>query len=197
MAGTVVGGSLLAMLLTCGTILLPGTSWVRRDECSPRATPVRRLDDHGEFKRGRVRNRARRSACPVAPPVRGQAITAGATEPTESRTLPPSEPVDVTDADFDQKILRSPLPVMVDFCAEWCPPCRQLAPTVDELANEYRGRVLVAKLDVDANEESLAKYQVEGIPTLLFFKEGRLVERLLGLTSKEKISRVLDSMLAP
>jgi thioredoxin 1 len=104
-------------------------------------------------------------------------------------------PLKVTDQDFEEKVLRSSTPVMVDFWAEWCPPCRALAPTVDALASEYQGRVVVAKLDTDANPETPEKYEITGIPTMLFFKDGQLVERLVGNQPKDAIVKVLDSML--
>ncbi|MCL4200974.1 MAG: thioredoxin [Pirellulaceae bacterium] len=104
-------------------------------------------------------------------------------------------PLKVTDQDFEEKVLRSSTPVMVDFWAEWCPPCRMLAPTVDALATEYQGRVVVAKLDTDANPETPEKYEITGIPTMLFFKDGQLVERLVGNQPKDAIVKVLDSML--
>ena len=122
-----------------------------------------------------------------------------ATEP-EEQTLPESvatgQPATVTDADFEEKVLRSSVPVLVDVWAEWCPPCRALAPIMDDIAAEYQGRAMVAKLDHDANPVTPAKYQVKGLPTMLFFKDGQLVSTLVGLKSKQEISRVLDSLSA-
>ena len=106
-----------------------------------------------------------------------------------------AEPVTVTDADFEQKVLRSSMPVVVDFWAVWCPPCRALAPTIDDLAKEYQGRIIVAKLDIDNNPQSLEKYKIQAIPTLLFFKDGQVVEQVIGLKSKEELVRLLDSVL--
>jgi thioredoxin 1 len=122
-----------------------------------------------------------------------------ATEP-EAQTLPEpvatGQPATVTDADFEEKVLRSSVPVLVDIWAEWCPPCRALAPIMDDIAAEYQGRAMVAKLDHDANPVTPAKYQVKGLPTMLFFKDGQLVSTLVGLKSKQEISRVLDSLSA-
>lgn len=105
-----------------------------------------------------------------------------------------AEPVTVTDADFEQLVLRSPIPVLVVFGAAWCPPCRALAPTIDELAKDYQGRIIVAKLDVDDNPKSLEEYRVREVPTLLLFRDGQEVERVLGLKSKEELSQLLDSL---
>ena len=97
-----------------------------------------------------------------------------------------------TDGNFDEKVLKSGVPVLVDFWAAWCGPCKRLAPTVDALAAEYAGKIVVGKLDVDENQNVSFKYQVRGIPTLLLFKGGQVVESVVGLAQKDDLKKVLD-----
>jgi len=92
--------------------------------------------------------------------------------------------LEFTDAGFDQDVLRSDVPVLVDFWAEWCGPCRQMTPTIDALATEYVGKAKIGKLDVDANGATAMRYNVRGIPTLLLFKGGLVVEQRVGATGK-------------
>jgi thioredoxin 2 len=100
-----------------------------------------------------------------------------------------AHPIEVTDADFGERVLRAgPQPVLVDFWAEWCPPCRQLAPTIDRLAAEAAGRYQVAKLDVEKSPRTAEQYGVQSIPTLLIFKNGSVVEQLVGPRPKEEIA---------
>jgi thioredoxin 1 len=100
--------------------------------------------------------------------------------------------LEFTDANFDNDVLQSDQPVLVDFWAEWCGPCRQMTPTIDALAVEYVGRVKVGKLNVDHNNQTAARYQVRGIPTLLLFKGGKVVEQMVGARSKADVQRVID-----
>lgn len=103
--------------------------------------------------------------------------------------------VTFTDQNFEAEVLNSDIPVMIDFWAVWCGPCRMIAPLVEELAVEYAGKVKIGKLDVDNNPETAVKYGVRSIPTLLFFKQGKLVDTVLGAVPKNLISGKLDSIL--
>ena len=102
----------------------------------------------------------------------------------------------VSDKSFQADVLQSKEPVLVDFWAEWCGPCRRLAPTVDELANDYNGRVVVAKMNVDVNPATPMRFSIRGIPTLLLFKNGELAETLVGLAAKEDIAKLIDRHIA-
>ena len=97
-----------------------------------------------------------------------------------------------TDSGFDQEVLRADVPVLVDFWAEWCGPCRQMAPTIDVVASEYAGKVKVGKLDVDSNGSTAMRYNVRGIPTLLLFKEGRIVEQRVGAIGKSEVQKMIE-----
>jgi len=101
----------------------------------------------------------------------------------------------ITDATFDEVVLQSEKPVVVDFWAAWCGPCRMVGPVIDELANEYEGRAVVGKVDVDANQEFAAKYSVRNIPTVLVFQNGQVVSRQVGVSPKKAYTDALDALL--
>ena len=103
--------------------------------------------------------------------------------------------LDVTSETFQREVLESSEPVLVDFWATWCPPCRRLSPKVEELAEEYRGRLKVAKIDSDSNQDLAAKYQIQALPTLLFFKKGQVLGQLVGDHQKAKIAEQIDTLL--
>ena len=103
--------------------------------------------------------------------------------------------MEVNDSNFDQDVLKSDKPVLIEFWAAWCGPCRALAPIVDELATAYEGKVTVAKMDVDRNTATPMRYGVRGIPTLLVFKGGQVKEQIVGYVPKEQIQKAIDKHL--
>lgn len=103
--------------------------------------------------------------------------------------------LDLTEKDFDQEVVQSEQPVLVDFWADWCSPCRRMAPIVEEIAENFAGRIKVVKLNVDQNGGVTERYGVMSIPTLLFFKHGQVVERLIGLRPKEEVVEIIQRLL--
>lgn len=99
-----------------------------------------------------------------------------------------------TDDNFESEVLKSEVLVMVDFFAVWCGPCKMMAPTIDELANEYEGKVKIGKMDVDYNPRIAEKFEIQSIPTLVFFKNGELVKKFVGVKSKDVLAETLDEL---
>jgi len=104
--------------------------------------------------------------------------------------------VNITTQSWDQEVVQSEVPVMVDFWAAWCGPCKMIAPTIEELAEEYEGQLKVCKLNTDENPEIASKNQIMGIPSLLFFKEGKLVDKIVGAASKKQFKEKIDAILS-
>jgi thioredoxin 1 len=103
--------------------------------------------------------------------------------------------VEVTDGNFDQMVLKNEQPVMIDFWAAWCGPCKALAPIVDEVATAYNGKVVVGKMDVDSSPVTPQRYGVRGIPTLLIFKDGQVKDQIVGYVSRDTIEKALNKLV--
>ena len=103
--------------------------------------------------------------------------------------------LEFSDSNFEQEVLNSETPVLVDFWAEWCGPCRMLGPIIEEVGKEYEGKAVVGKLDVDSNQEFAAKFGVRNIPTVLVFKDGELVNRQVGVSPKNVYTESIDALL--
>jgi len=108
-----------------------------------------------------------------------------------------TKPIEVTDATFEETVLKADLPTCVDFWAVWCMPCKKIAPLVDEIATEYQDKLQVVKLDVDQNTQTALQYNVMSIPTLMVFKNGEAVERIVGLKSKAELLSKIAPHLTP
>jgi len=106
-----------------------------------------------------------------------------------------NKPITVDDSNFDQTVLQAETPVLVDFWAPWCRPCLMVAPILDELADEYSGRITVARMDVDQNPRTAAKYSIMSIPTMLLFEKGQPVSQIVGFKPKAELKRDLDAAL--
>ena len=106
-----------------------------------------------------------------------------------------AKPTIVTEETFDASVIENKLPVLADFWATWCPPCKIIGPILEEIAGEYDGRVVICKIDVDQNQALAQKYNVRSIPTLFFFKDGEIKEQVVGALPKEQIVSKIDSLL--
>jgi len=104
--------------------------------------------------------------------------------------------VTLTDANFEEEVTQSPMPVLIDFWAEWCMPCRMIAPVIEELAEEYDGKIKVGKVDTDANRTVSLKFGISAIPTVMVIKGGEIAKRFVGLQTKKDLKAALDEALA-
>ena len=127
---------------------------------------------------------------------RGHASIAVGVSRNEKRKVMSENTTTLTDSNFDESVLKSSVPVLVDFWAEWCGPCRMIAPTVEALASDYNGRVTIGKLNVDDNPNTAMQFGVRSIPTLLLFKNGEVVESVVGLTDKARLGALIDKHLS-
>lgn len=110
--------------------------------------------------------------------------------------MPSDTVLELTDTNFDSEVINSDQPVLVDFWAEWCQPCRMLAPTIDELAEEYQGKVKVGKLDTDSNRDVSMKFGINAIPTIILFHNGQVVRKFVGITPKQEFASELDKVVS-
>lgn len=101
----------------------------------------------------------------------------------------------ITDEMFKKEVIESTIPVLVDFWAPWCGPCRMIAPVIDEISSEYEGKIKVLKLNTDENPQTASEYQITAIPTLLFFKNGKVVREIVGVVPKEEIKKVIEEIV--
>ncbi|MDH7516053.1 MAG: thioredoxin [Bacteroidota bacterium] len=107
------------------------------------------------------------------------------------------KPMEISDQNFEQEVLLSDIPVLIDFWATWCAPCRLIAPHVEAIANEYQGKVKVCKLDIDNSQQTAIQYGVRSIPTLILFDKGKVVDRIVGVVPKQKILDMLSAVVTP
>tara|TARA_Y100001960_G_scaffold196110_1_gene205206 strand:+ start:333 stop:662 length:330 start_codon:yes stop_codon:yes gene_type:complete len=107
-----------------------------------------------------------------------------------------AEPIEITDDNFQEEVLNSEIPVLVDFWADWCQPCKMIAPSVAQVADEYDGKIKVGKLDVDSNPRTSTALNIRGIPALLIFNEGKPIDQIIGAVPKSIIQKKLDEALA-
>jgi thioredoxin 1 len=125
-------------------------------------------------------------------------LIADKTLPTQAKQrcmIMSNEPIHVTDAAFEKTVLQSSIPVIVDFWAPWCNPCKMVAPTLDKLAREYEGKILIAKINTDENPEWMMKYGIQGIPTMLFVSNGKIVHRQVGALPERMLRDVVTQFM--
>ncbi len=103
--------------------------------------------------------------------------------------------IEITDANFEEEVVNSDIPVLVDFWAEWCGPCRMLTPTIEELAQEYQGKVKFGKLNTDNSRDTAVKFGISAIPTIILFKNGQMAKKTVGLASKRDLQAAIDELL--
>ena len=103
--------------------------------------------------------------------------------------------LEITDSNFEETVLKSDKPVMVDFWAAWCGPCRMVGPIIDELSEEYDGKAIIGKIDIDSNQQYAAQFGVRNIPTVLVFKDGELVDRKVGVSSKNDYAEAIEKLI--
>ena len=103
--------------------------------------------------------------------------------------------LEITDSNFEETVLKSDKPVMVDFWAAWCGPCRMVGPIIDELSKEFEGKAIIGKVDIDSNQQYAAQFGVRNIPTVLVFKDGELVDRKVGVSSKNDYAQAIDKLI--
>lgn len=106
-----------------------------------------------------------------------------------------SSVIHVNDQNFEEEVLKSSTPVLVDFAAEWCGPCKRLAPVIEELAQDFQGKAKVAHVDVDESKDSASQFNIMSVPTILFFKDGQQVDQLVGLVPKQSLAEKINSLL--
>ena len=113
--------------------------------------------------------------------------------PKENDTMASENVIEITDQNFEQEVLKSNVPVLVDFWAEWSMPCRMLAPTIEKIAKEYSGKVKVGKVDTDSNRDTALKFSISDIPTVILFKDGQAAQRFVGLRPEKDFKEALDA----
>ncbi len=103
--------------------------------------------------------------------------------------------IEITDSNFEQEVINSDLPVLVDFWAAWCGPCKAIAPKIEELANKYAGKIKIGKCNVDENPSTPGEYEIRSIPTLIFIKDGNVVDKIIGIVPKTKLEEAINSII--